>query len=714
VPQLFIDVEARFAKFGDQLEQMNKKADTLVGGMQRSFSALGATLATLGVGVSAGAFASMIKGAIDLQDEIGKVAQRIGTSTAALSELAYSAKLSDVSFETLQQSMKKLSVNMLDTQAGAGEAKAAFEALGIAVTDTGGNLLSNEKVVSEIADSFAKMEDGAGKTAIAVKLFGRAGSEMIPLLNQGSRGLRENAEEARKFGIVISTEAAKAAEEFNDNLTRLKEASHGAGLALANDFLPSLNNVVQQLLIARDLAGGTAKGLLLFLTTPTGDPIGTLTEITKKLETLKQQKKDIEGSAANRSALRGLPFLGTKGDLELIDTQIKTLEKRREFLTQLATKTGEKDNFDLFGTVKTKAPKLPDNTPIKDYTKQLEELKRLFEETQKVGNALDVTITMPKVVGGDFEAAKRSLAEQKKLLEDGIKGWIAHADAVFADAEAMDKAAASGDSWQETQEKMAEKILNLVDPLRQATLEAEKFDDAIGFKGVTQADANFAKLDARIRGLLQPTENLFQAIQRQWEQGLLTDQQMDTAFKSALEQMDKGKSATDRMTDAARDLGLTFSSAFEQAILDGKKFGDVLKGLAQDIARIFLRKTVTEPLAAGLTGVFGSLFKGMAGGGGGTAVATSSMGYGIGSSGVYEGYATGTNYVPRTGPYLLHQGEAVIPAADNTGWGGGVTIVQNIRNDSRSDISSISHSMQVAKVQAVAAMEDLTRRRPTR
>jgi hypothetical protein len=708
MPQLFIDVEARFAKFGGQLEQMNKKADTLVGGMQKSFSALGTTLATLGVGISAGAFASMIKDAINLQDEIGKVAQRIGTSTESLSALAYSAKLSDVSFESLQRTMKNLAVGMVDSQAGTGEAKDAFEALKISVTDASGSLKTNEQVLFEIADSFKNMEDGAGKTALAVRLFKKGGEELIPLLNQGAAGLKANADEARRFGIVISGEAAKAAEEFNDNLTRISEAGRGFKMAVANDILPWLSRMIEQFIEGKRVAGGFLEALRLF-----GLSSITSSNAADKLGDLVKKQQELQDKiAAGPKARGGVDVSAARAQLEDVKKQIQyatILANQQEKLTR-----GWDEERAAEGP-KAKAPKLPvAATNVKDTTKQWEELKRLFEETQKVANALDVTITMPKVVGGDFEAAKRSLTEQKKLLEDGVKGWIAHADAVFADAEAMDKAAASGDSWQETQEKMAEKILNLVDPLRQATLEAEKFDDAIGFKGVTQADANFAKLDARIRGLLQPTENLFQAIQRQWEQGLLTNEQMDTAFKSALEQMDKGKDATDKMTDAARDLGLTFSSAFEQAILDGKKFGDVLKGLAQDIARIFLRKTVTEPLAAGLTGVFGSLFKGMSSGGGGTAVATSSMGYGIGSSGVYEGYATGTDYVPRTGPYLLHQGEAVIPAADNTGWGGGVTIVQNIRNDSRSDISSITHSMQVAKVQAVAAMEDLTRRRPTR
>ena len=56
---------------------------------------------------------------------------------------------------------------------------------------------------------------------------------------------------------------------------------------------------------------------------------------------------------------------------------------------------------------------------------------------------------------------------------------------------------------------------------------------------------------------------------------------------------------------------------------------------------------------------------------------------GASSSSVSGSYATGTNYVPETGLYLLHQGEAVIPAAQNNGsvGTGGSTIIQNYSGD---------------------------------
>ena len=55
----------------------------------------------------------------------------------------------------------------------------------------------------------------------------------------------------------------------------------------------------------------------------------------------------------------------------------------------------------------------------------------------------------------------------------------------------------------------------------------------------------------------------------------------------------------------------------------------------------------------------------------------------VASSAGVTGYATGTDYVPETGIYLLHEGEAVIPAAQNNGsvGTGGSTIIQNYSGD---------------------------------
>ncbi len=71
------------------------------------------------------------------------------------------------------------------------------------------------------------------------------------------------------------------------------------------------------------------------------------------------------------------------------------------------------------------------------------------------------------------------------------------------------------------------------------------------------------------------------------------------------EELIKAKDATDDIAEAGKEMGFIFQSAFEDAIIEGKKLSDVLKGLLQDIARIILRRGVIEPLVGAFVGAFG-------------------------------------------------------------------------------------------------------------
>lgn len=135
----------------------------------------------------------------------------------------------------------------------------------------------------------------------------------------------------------------------------------------------------------------------------------------------------------------------------------------------------------------------------------------------------------------------------------------------------------------------------------------------------------------------------------------------------------------------AEEFGLAFESAFEDAIVSGKSFGDVLKALEQDIARIIIRKSVTEPLGGAISSIvgkidFGSIFKN-----------------------IFPSFDVGTPFVKQDTMAFVHKGEAIIPAQYNKpGAMGGVSIVQHINIDSRSDQATIMAAMNQAKEAAKA------------
>lgn len=206
-----------------------------------SAASLGLQLGALGGVASLGGLGLMAKQAIDAADNLGKMAQKVGVSVESLSALEYAGKLSDVSLEQLGTGLKKLSVNLNEVATNAdGDAAAAFKAIGVSVKDAAGNLRSADDVFADVAEAFAGMKDGAGKTALAVQIFGKSGADLIPMLNAGADGLAKMRREAEALGIVISTDMAKSSEEFNDNLTRIGESAKGFGITIANELLPTL------------------------------------------------------------------------------------------------------------------------------------------------------------------------------------------------------------------------------------------------------------------------------------------------------------------------------------------------------------------------------------------------------------------------------------------------------------------------------------------
>lgn len=216
-------------------------------GAQSRMADFGATIAksaaAMGVAVAAAATALgfAIKGAIDEADKLGKMAQSVGIPVEELSRLKHAADLSDVSLETLGKSVGRLSKAMSEIAGGGtGPAADAFRALGIQVQNTDGTLRASSEVITDIAARFGRMQDGAGKTALAMAIFGKAGADMIPLLNEGADGLRKMMNEADELGIVISGKTSSAAQEFNDNLTRLGKTKDAIILAIAGPMLSSL------------------------------------------------------------------------------------------------------------------------------------------------------------------------------------------------------------------------------------------------------------------------------------------------------------------------------------------------------------------------------------------------------------------------------------------------------------------------------------------
>jgi len=225
------------------LAELRKQMDSAVGmvqgasaQMQKAAELAGKALGLIGVGLSVGAFTGFIRNAINAADALDEMSGRVGVSAKELSGLQLAYRQAGMGNDAMASSIAKLSQEMSQGNVG-------LRALGVNAKDAAGNLKTPTAVLLELSDKFAKLQDGAGKTALAMEIFGKSGAEMVPLLNSGSEGIREMIEMSERLGLVIEDKAAAQAGQFNDTLELLGLGLQGVGTRIAAQLLPTLNNL---------------------------------------------------------------------------------------------------------------------------------------------------------------------------------------------------------------------------------------------------------------------------------------------------------------------------------------------------------------------------------------------------------------------------------------------------------------------------------------
>lgn len=213
-----------------------KRAESGIFSLKNGLKALAAYL-------TAGAVAHFFTSAADSAEALIKASQKTGIGVEGLQRLGYAAHLSDIEMGSLEQSLGFLSRNLVAAKEGSKEASEAFQkALGKGV-----NLKSfkdNEQLLLALSERFQKMPDGAEKAALAMKLFGRSGKDMIPFLNQGPEAIRAAGKELEAFGGVLGVDALEAGNKFNDNMKRVTTFFLSLRNVLAAKLFPYINKTI--------------------------------------------------------------------------------------------------------------------------------------------------------------------------------------------------------------------------------------------------------------------------------------------------------------------------------------------------------------------------------------------------------------------------------------------------------------------------------------
>jgi len=213
-----------------------------VGGVAKA-----ATMGVAKVGIAATATATAIsalaKVNIDFMDKLGKTSSKLGITAEFLQNMRFAAEQTGVKVEALDMGLQRFIRRAAEAAQGTGEAKRAFEQLGIELKNDDGTLRDVRDVLFDVADGLKNTSSSGEQVRLAFKFFDSEGVSLVNTLKNGADGLREFQEEAENLGIIISSQSIKKAEMFADSLNVLKKQITAVTANVTSAFIPILEDI---------------------------------------------------------------------------------------------------------------------------------------------------------------------------------------------------------------------------------------------------------------------------------------------------------------------------------------------------------------------------------------------------------------------------------------------------------------------------------------
>ncbi len=608
--KLSIDLEARLANLQAGLDKAGLLAERQAERMQRAFSGASKALTAAGGAIAAAFSVSVItrwvSATVDGLDALNDLADATGASVENLSALEDIAARTGTSMDTAGDAVIKLNKALADAKPD-NDIGAAFKALNLDVAEL--KRLDPVQAFQRVAIALSGFADDANKARLTQELFGKSLKDVAPLL--------KDVAEAGTLQAKVTAEQAAEAEKFNKSIFQVQKNLQDLSRLLLGPVVQGFNRMAEEVDKAE---GGTAKLLVLWnrlINDSRSLQGGLISQFLGKTPESELQKMNARMAELNS-------LLDTNRRLGLSIGQAPALESERAALRgriALSKAQADAENPANYGNegrrTAPERPSLP-STLGGDKGSKTPKPKAKKVEEPFVGPQLPdaLAAALKRLEQADEVKLARLREELAQLLTIAQSG-VAVPDSAFA--------------------AIATEITALEPATRAADEALKKLADDQARLNAILADTPSGKLDA----LNEEVE----FINKQFADGKINIDQWAEALDRATDRFGGGKDIkeeTEKGIDAARELGMTFSSAFEDAIVEGGKLSEVLKGLEKDILRIVTRKLVTEPLAGATTDFLGSLTKGGTSGGIGGFLTE------IGSkfSGLFSGFFADGGFLP--------------------------------------------------------------------
>ncbi len=245
----FAKARTKIAAFGREIEQAGKRLAVASGAM------------AAGLGAAAKRYA-------DLGDSLDEMRQRTGFGVEMLSRLKYAADLSGTSIKGVEKSVRAMQRGINDAAGGTGAYADALNQVGLSYSDLAG--MKPEDQFMKILSALANVDDETTKAALATELFGRNGTQLLPIIADGADGLYKMMNAADKAGVVFDEAGAKKASALADAMDNLRASIDGAiikmGPALVDAIMPAVESMAKMVIATGDFIKqhpGLVKGVTM-------------------------------------------------------------------------------------------------------------------------------------------------------------------------------------------------------------------------------------------------------------------------------------------------------------------------------------------------------------------------------------------------------------------------------------------------------------------
>ena len=239
---VFVEIGADPSKFFAALKGVNKN----IASMGKTMSSAGTKMAAMGAGIVGPIFASAAAFA-NVGSALFDMSKRTGVATESLSVLQFAAEQTGTDMGGVETALKKIQKAIFAAGTGSKEAAEALAMVGLSAEDLAG--MSADQQMGKIADGLMAIQDPGTRAAVAMQIFGKSGTAILPMLEGGSAGMAAFADEAKRLGLIMDTETAAKADALGDAIDSVKSSMKMAFIQVGSAVAPILTQLAQGLAI---------------------------------------------------------------------------------------------------------------------------------------------------------------------------------------------------------------------------------------------------------------------------------------------------------------------------------------------------------------------------------------------------------------------------------------------------------------------------------